>query len=296
MKVNLQEVALTHGFSTAGFCSPRLSSDTKSKVKVWLEHYKGPQMDYLVRRLPERLEPQIYFKAAQSALVFADYYFRGWAKGSAKVSNYAWGNDYHLVLKEKLTAVVRSLKETLGEFEYRICVDTAPVLEKALAVQSGIGWQGKNSLVLNSEVGSQFFIGVILTSLAPELFAPSRPIKDRCGTCTRCIEACPTAALQPYVLNASKCISYWTLEHKGPFDSSTPDFSNWVAGCDICQEVCPWNQKLIPISSEASDFQSLSPKDIESSNWPDRVKKSALSYIPEENWKRNLEKLARHVS
>ncbi|MDB5037902.1 MAG: tRNA epoxyqueuosine(34) reductase QueG [Bacteriovoracaceae bacterium] len=283
------------GWNLAGVCSPDLNDDTKQKTKVWLEDSKGPQMDYLKRRADERMNPRNYFPETESILSFGLYYFKGWASGDVKVSNYAWGEDYHTLLKNKLELTATALKERLGSFSYRICVDTAPVLEKAIATKSGLGWQGKNSLVLNPQVGSLFFLGEIFTSLPLSHFQAKLPMTDHCGNCTRCIEACPTDALTPYVLDAGKCISYWTLEHKGPFDKQTPPLSNWIAGCDICQEVCPWNQKLIPLDG-SRELQNLSKEDILSSTWTEKIKNSAASYVPKENWTRNLEKITEKSS
>ena len=290
LKIN--EWAQSLGWSIAGACDPELSESTKNLYEKWITEFKGEQMSYLERRKKERLDPKAYFKDAQSILCFGLYYFPGWAEGEVKISNYAWGKDYHLVLKEKLEETAKKLQEKLGPFKYRVCIDTAPVLEKTLATKAGLGWQGKNTLLIHPKHGSYLFLGEIITSLPLSGFVPSELVSDHCGTCTRCIEACPTDALQPYVLEAEKCISYWTLEHKGPFNQKTPSFDGWIAGCDICQEVCPWNQKLIPLSNTPSasyEFKDLRQVDIRSENWALRIKDKALNYVPEKNWKRNLE-------
>jgi epoxyqueuosine reductase len=276
-------------WSAVGVCSPEISSETKQHYLKWLKNFKGPQMVYLEKRAEERLDPKRYFSQTRSILCFAEYYFPGWAKGDVKVSNYSWGRDYHLEMTEKVEDSLQVLKQEIGSFEYRIAVDTAPVLEKYWAEKSGIGWQGKNTLILNEEHGSMFFLGFALTSLPYKEFKRREGPVDRCGTCTRCIEACPTDALDPYILKADKCISYLNLEHKGDLKDA-PGFEGWIAGCDICQEVCPWNQKLIPIEGgfDAS-FSSLTAKDIEASNWKERLRDKASDYIPDAHWQRNLE-------
>jgi epoxyqueuosine reductase len=236
-KFDLQAWAENEGWSLAGACDIKLPEHIPSLYKTWLEKYKGPQMNYLSRRIDERLDPQKYFSEAKSIIAFALYYYPGSAEGDLKVSNYAWGKDYHDVLKDKLEASAQKLQKLLGPFDYRVCTDTSPLLEKTLAQEAGLGWQGKNTLLINPEHGSYLFLGEILTSLPLDRFEENKKITNHCGTCTRCIDACPTDALEPFVLDAKKCISYWTLEHKGEFDKTTPDFHGWLAGCDICQDV-----------------------------------------------------------
>jgi len=285
---DLNQWAQKEGWSLAGVAAPEIPEASKKLFSQWLKDYKGPQMNYLSRRKNERLSPKDYFPGLKSILCFGLYYFPGWAKGEVKVSNYAWGRDYHEVLKEKLQKTAEDLKKELGDFEFRICTDTAPVLEKLLATKAGIGWQGKNTLLLNSNFGSYLFLAEIYSSIPMDRFQMTSMQSDHCGSCTRCIDACPTDALEPYVLNAHKCISYWTLEHKGEFTEDTPPLQNWIAGCDICQEVCPWNQKLIPIEKEQNSFQSLKIDDVNSPQWLEQIKDKALNYIPTQNWKRNL--------
>ncbi len=291
MKLELDSWARDLGWSVAGASAPDLVEDTRDHFRIWLERHKGPQMNYLARRANERLNPKEYFPEAQSVLCFGLYYFPGWAEGPVKVSNYAWTEDYHHLLQKKLQLTLEKLHEVFGPFSARICVDTAPVLEKVFAKQAGLGWQGKNTLLLHPEFGSALFLGEIFTSLSLENFELKLPVTDHCGTCRRCIDACPTEALEPYVLHAEKCISYWTLEHKGAFTDSTPQsFQGWVAGCDICQEVCPWNRKLIPLPSTpvSEDFKNLTRERISDPSWVNGVASTALSYVPAENWRRNL--------
>lgn len=290
MKIDLEKFSNQLGWSIAGVCDVEASEEFKNQYRDWIENYKGPQLQYLERRMDERLDPKKYLKEAKSIICFGFYYFPGWAEGEVKVSNYAWGKDYHLILKEKLELSILELKKIFGDFHFRSAVDTSPIAEKYWAQKAGLGWQGKNTLLLNTNLGSMFFLAEIISSLDPDLFEESKPIKNHCGTCTRCLDACPTQALEAYRLIAERCISYLNLEHKGDFDENTPSLEGWVAGCDICQEVCPWNQKLIPveIDPETKSFQNLKPADIESNAWTRRIQNRAISYVPRENWPRNL--------
>jgi epoxyqueuosine reductase len=295
MPFDLQTFSEQFGWSLSGVASVEMSKEAKDKFRDWIQDKKGPQMHYLEKRLEERLDPRKYFSSAQSILCFGLYYFPGWAKGEVKISNYSWGEDYHRVLKEKLEETARALQKEFPQMEYRVCVDTSPIAEKYWALQAGLGWQGKNTLVLNTKIGSTFFLGEILCSLPPERFQKTPRMADHCGTCQRCLLACPTDALEPYVLDASRCISYWTLEHKGDFTEATPEFKSWVAGCDICQEVCPWNQKLIPLETDLR-LQELSPEALNRADWLERIEGRAISYVKEANWERNLRWVSREPS
>lgn len=290
MSFDLQNFSEALGWQLAGACEAKMSPEHKAQFREWIQKYKGPQMNYLERRLEERLDPSRYFPEVQSVLCFGLAYFPGWAEGEVKVSNYSWGEDYHEALKEKLEETASALQEKFPSMLYRSTVDTAPVAEKYWAIRSGIGWQGKNSLILNRRWGSLFFLGEILCNLPIETFNRLPLETDHCGTCQRCIEACPTDALEPYRLDAGRCISYWTLEHKGDFGRETPPFREWVAGCDICQEVCPWNRKLEPQSQLKPELglQKLKAEEVASPEWPARIEGKAVSYVRPENWKRNL--------
>jgi epoxyqueuosine reductase len=157
-----------------------------------------------------------------------------------KISKYAYGEDYHRVIKDKMQDLWDALKNELGEFSGRMFVDSAPVLEKAWAKKSGLGWIGKNANLIIPKQGSFYFLAELLLDVKA---SPDGPIKDFCGTCTRCIDACPTDAITPYVVDGSKCISYFTIELKDQMPASLQsDFQNWIFGCDICQDVCPWNR------------------------------------------------------
>ncbi len=202
-------------------------------------------MTYLTdRRAGLRNDPRLLLPNARSVICAGKLYNRPEPPGL--ISRYAWGQDYHDVLRRGLNEVA----QRLGDHEYKICVDTAPLLERSYARQAGLGWIGKNTCLINQEQGSWFFLGEILTSLE---IAPGTPPPDRCGTCTRCIDACPTHAIADggYELDARACISYFTIELRtlAP-EGQRPDIGRHVFGCDICQDVCPWNQDA-PVTEDA---------------------------------------------
>ncbi len=291
--IDLETLAADLGWSLVGVTAPEISSESKTQYDQWLEDYSGHRLNYMSKRKAERLDPRTYFPAAKSILCFGLNYFPGWAAGEIKISNYSWGEDYHLVLKNKLEQTVEYLRNIYGPFTFRICVDTSPVLEKNLAAQAGIGWQGKNTLLLNQKFGSMIFLGEIFLDIPLDKFETFSVAKDRCGTCTRCLDACPTQALDPYVLKLDKCIAYWNLEHRGPIPTEAPDFEGWLGGCDICQEVCPWNQKLESIEHPALSLAQIPKSEAFSQGFSARLKgklleNKAMNYLPKEKWDANL--------
>lgn len=201
-------------------------------------------MSYMENHFDKRLDPRLLVDGARSVITLTYSYFQivEREKDVPKISMYALGEDYHFVLKDKMHELAMRLQELLGPFNYRVFVDSAPVLDKAWAKRSGAGWMGKNSNIISREAGSFFFVGEIVCDLELENDAP---IEDYCGTCTACIDACPTQAIiQPYVVDGSKCISYFTIELK---ESDIPKsykgkMEDWMFGCDVCQDVCPWNR------------------------------------------------------
>jgi epoxyqueuosine reductase len=240
-----------------------------ANMPEWLDRGYAGEMNYLTD--PRRSDPRSVLEGIRSVIVCALNYNteepystvaathaeagepRGW------ISRYAWGEDYHQVLREKLEAIVAAMREQFTQpFEARVYTDTGPVQERVLAKYAGLGWAGKNTLLLNQELGSFFFLGVILTTLelAPTLAAGEAPPPDLCGTCRRCIEACPTEALvAPYVMDARRCISYLTIEFRGSIPEELREPMGWqVFGCDICQDVCPWNRRA-PVT-EAVEFRA----------------------------------------
>ncbi len=228
-------------------------------VRWWLNQGMAGSMEYLHRHMEKRLDPRELLPGAKSAIVVALVYKqpappppasplnkggpRGLPEPRGRVAMYAWGEDYHDVLRDKLRALEQKLRAQVCEpFECRICVDTAPIIERELAAAAGMGWIAKNTMIIDPELGSFFFLGVMLTTLE---IAPDQQIADHCGTCTACIDACPTQAFtSPYQMDASRCISYLTIEHRcdisKPFQEMMGD---WIFGCDVCQDVCPHNRK-----------------------------------------------------
>lgn len=239
------------GISEAGF----LESESK-RLESWLKNDYQGNMNYMNNHFDKRLDPRLLVDDAKSVVsLLLNYYPNEVQKeeDSPKISKYAYGEDYHFVIKDKLKTFMKAIHENIGEVGGRVFVDSAPVMDKAWAAKSGIGWVGKNSNLIHPKHGSFFFIAELILDLK---LLPDGPIKDYCGTCTRCIDACPTDAIvEPYVVDGSKCISYLTIELK---DEIIPSYfkgkmDNWMFGCDICQDVCPWNRFSTPTKENAFD-------------------------------------------
>jgi len=217
----------------------------------WVEAGYAGDMRYLERRRDERLDPQRVLPGARSVVCLALNYYQGEPADPSwqPVARYAWGRDYHDVITPRLKRLAAHLAEASGA-RSKAYVDTGPVLERDLAARAGLGWIGKNSLLLHPDLGSWFLIGVLLTTAALD---HDEPLPDRCGSCRACLDACPTEAfVAPYVLDARRCISYLTIEHRGEIDPALHrDMGQWQFGCDLCQSACPWNRKS-PVTREAS--------------------------------------------
>jgi epoxyqueuosine reductase len=224
----------------------------------WLAAGYAGTMDYLARGRDARLDPQRLLPGARSVIAVAlNYQPASEVEGWTPVARYARGRDYHDVMRPRLATLAAALPELAGpETRARVCVDTSAVLERDLAARAGLGWIGKNTNLLDQGLGSFFFIGIVLTTA--ELVI-DEPVADRCGTCTACLDACPTGAFAArYVLDARRCISYLTIEHRGPIDPDLrPAVVDWIFGCDVCQTVCPWNRRA-PTTREAA-FENRGP-------------------------------------
>ncbi|MEO0513131.1 MAG: tRNA epoxyqueuosine(34) reductase QueG [Planctomycetota bacterium] len=241
------------GFARAGVCRVEPSA-YESELRAWLEAGKHGEMGYLADQLAQRLDPTLVLPGVRSVVMVADRYAArgpgpkpgpkpGPEQGAGRIARYAQGRDYHRVIKRRLHALADALRDELGHGHgFRSFVDSAPVLEREHAARAGLGWVGKHTLLIDPELGSYFLIGGVYTTLDLPEPAGQRVVSDHCGTCTRCIDACPTDAITPYSVDATRCISYLTLEHRSPIDDVFyPAMGDWLAGCDICQEVCPHN-------------------------------------------------------
>ncbi len=240
----VKQTALELGFSFVGVAKARQLDDEARKLEEWLNRNYQGQMSYMANHFDKRIDPTKLVPGAKSVVTLMYNYYNDEKQtdpNAPKISMYAYGKDYHHIIKDKLKTFLNILNEEIGEVHGRCFVDSAPVLERDWAKHSGIGWIGKNSLLINKTQGSYFFLAELIIDLELE---PDAPIKDYCGTCTRCIDACPTEAIvEPYVVDGSKCISYFTIELKEAIpDEVKGKFDNWMFGCDICQAVCPWNR------------------------------------------------------
>jgi epoxyqueuosine reductase len=239
-------MAAAMGFSFCGIAKAEFLEEEAPRLEAWLKRGYQGKMSYLENHFDKRLDPTLLVPGARSVISLVyNYYPEKELTGNLKVARYAYGEDYHDVIKEKLRTFMDQLQQHVGEIHGRVFVDSAPVMERAWAQKSGVGWIGKNSLLLNRSMGSFFFLAEIILDLELEY---DGPVKDYCGTCTACMDACPTEAIpQPYVVDGSKCISYFTIELKEEIPADVKGkFENWIFGCDICQEVCPWNRFAKP--------------------------------------------------
>ena len=253
-----------------GVAKARYLEEEAPKLESWLnQNYQG-EMAWLANHFDKRLDPGKLVPGAKSVISLIFNYYPGKVQEdpqAPKIAKYAYGEDYHFVLKRKLKDLVHFIQDEIGEIDGRVFVDSAPVMERKWAQEAGLGWQGKNTLLLNKKEGSFFFLAELILDL--ELEYDTAMQTDHCGTCTRCIDTCPTnAILQPNLLDASKCISYLTIELKDSIPNEFKDkMENWAFGCDICQDVCPWNRFSKPHQEEAfnphPDLLSMSSGDWE---------------------------------
>lgn len=245
----LKEHAVRLGFDFCGVAQAGFLEEEAPHLEDWLRQGKHGAMRYMENHFDKRLDPTRLVEGAQSVVTLLYNYYPekdvGQGNDTYQVAKYAYGEDYHFVVKRKLRELLAYLQETVGEVHGRAFVDSAPVMERAWAQRSGVGWIGKNSLLLNKQRGSFFFLAELIIDLE---LAYDAPVPDYCGTCTRCLDACPTDAItEPYVVDASRCISYLTIELRDAIpDSMRGKFADWIFGCDICQDVCPWNRHAQP--------------------------------------------------
>lgn len=244
----IKNTAVQVGFDACGIAEVKELYTESKQLELWLKKNNHGKMQYMEKYFDIRINPKLLLPNAKSVISLLLNYYPSQKQNplAPKISKYAYGKDYHLIIKEKLFILYEKLKEQIGNFSARACVDSAPIMDKVWAKRSGLGWIGKHSNLIAKQKGSYFFIAELVTDL--ELY-PDKEIKDYCGKCTRCIDACPTNAIvQPYVVDASKCISYLTIELKDEFipNEFKGKMNDWIFGCDICMDVCPWNRFAMP--------------------------------------------------
>jgi epoxyqueuosine reductase len=240
LKEYIQKSSKELGFDKIGIAKAQeVNSISWDKFLLWLDKYSA-DMEWMHRYKDLRHDPRNILPSARSVIVVGmNYFVHEHKEGEYKIAKYAWGRNYHKVLKKKFNNLAELLNKKVENHEYRIFVDTGPVLEQYWAAEAGVGWIGKNSLILDKEIGSYMFLGVMLTNIALE---PDKPLKDSCGECTLCIDSCPTdAIIEGRLINSSLCISYNTIENRAEKLPDDINLDGWVYGCDICQDVCPYN-------------------------------------------------------
>lgn len=295
----IKDEARRLGFEFVGISQARFLEEEAPRLEQWLTKNMHGQMAYMANHFDMRLDPRLLVPGAKSVVsLLLNYFPDESAKqpvGAPKVSKYAYGEDYHKVIKRKLKALINYIKENIGDVDGRAFVDSAPVLDRAWAKNSGLGWIGKNSNLINPKAGSFFFIAELIIDLELQY---DGPIKDYCGTCTRCIDACPTQAIvAPQVVDGSKCISYFTIELREAIPvSEKGKFDNWAFGCDVCQDVCPWNRFSKPkqvteftpntemLAMDAQQWQELTEEVFERIFTKTALKRAAYNGL-----KRNIE-------
>ena len=288
--------AISLGFMSCGVSKAEFLEEEAPRLEKWLQQGMHGEMKYMENHFDKRLNPTLLVEGSKSvvSLLFNYYPENKQREDSFKISKYAYGQDYHFVVKDKLKQLLAFIQEEIGEVHGRAFVDSAPVLDKAWAKRSGLGWIGKHSNLLTKQVGSFYFIAELIIDLD---LAYDTPVTDHCGSCTACIDACPTQAIvEPYVLDGSKCISYFTIELK---ESIPTDFKNtfddWAFGCDVCQDVCPWNkfskahkEPLFQPDERLLNYSKKEWQEITQEVFQEIFKKSAVKRTKYEGFKRNI--------
>lgn len=295
----LKREALALGFSAVGIARADFLAEEATHLETWLKRGFAGEMAYLERNADKRLDPRVLYPGTRSVVSLVFNYHnpeRPQGDDAPRVAQYAFGEDYHFVLKWKLKELLKKARVEWGDFQGRAFVDSAPVHERAWARRAGLGWVGKNSLLLNKGMGSYFFLAELLVDLDLQ---PDRPNPvDHCGTCTRCIDACPTGAIiQPQVVDGSRCISYFTIELRGEIpEPYARQLGDWAFGCDVCQEVCPWNRHATPHSEPR-----LAPREgmmeLSREDWLDLTEETFRAIFKETPLKRTgLDKIRRTIT
>ena len=288
------------GFMSCGISKSEFLEDEAPRLEKWLKNNMHGEMAYMENHFDKRLDPRLLVDGAKSVISLLLNYYpeEKQITDSYKISKYAYGQDYHHVIKGKLKQLQEFISEEIGEIDGRAFVDSAPVMDKAWAAKSGLGWIGKHSNLLTQKAGSFYFIAELIVDLD---LVYDTPVTDHCGTCTACIDACPTEAIvQPYVVDGSKCISYFTIELKNEIPVEFHGkFDDWAFGCDICQDVCPWNRfskpHKEPLFSPHPELLEISKKDwqeITEDVFKKVFQKSAVKRTKYSGLKRNIDFLS----
>jgi epoxyqueuosine reductase len=283
------------GFLSCGISKAEFLEDEAPRLERWLKDGKHGKMAYMENHFDKRLDPRLLVPDAKSIISLLLNYYTPLDQldGAPKISKYAYGKDYHHVIKDKLKQLFQIINNKIGEVSGRVFVDSAPVMEKSWAVRSGLGWQGKNTNLISKKAGSFFFIAELIVDLELEY---DTPVTDHCGTCTACIDACPTEALTPYHIDASKCISYLTIELKDQIPTAFKNkMDDWAFGCDVCQDVCPWNrfskqhnEPLFSPNSEVINYTKKNWEEITQETFNIIFKNSAIKRTGFKGFKRNI--------
>ncbi|MEE9212552.1 MAG: tRNA epoxyqueuosine(34) reductase QueG, partial [Phycisphaeraceae bacterium] len=266
----MQRLTQPLGFTIVGIAAAEPTGHADF-IRNWLADGKHGQMHYLGRHLEQRLDPSAMLPGAKSIICVADRHATQAQSPkpqgrvpAGRIARYAWGDDYHTIIKKRLFELADALRTQYPTHEFRAAVDTAPILEREHAARAGLGWVGKHTLLIHPKLGSYLLLGEIVTTLVIQASSEAglAAVTDHCGTCTRCIDACPTYCISPYQLDAARCISYLTIEHRDAIDPSLHNaMGDWITGCDVCQQVCPFNRDHeIEVESPKSQVQSPSPQ------------------------------------
>lgn len=294
----IKSKALELGFAKVGIARADELTEEGQRLREWLQRGYHATMDWMASNVEKRTDPRLILPNARSVVSVAmNYYTEGRHSvdpSVGKISRYAWGDDYHIVVTERVRQLSEYIKELEPSANSRVYVDTGPVMDKAWAVRAGVGWLGKHTNVITKEYGSWVFLGEVILDIELDY---DQPMADFCGSCTACIEACPTGAIvEPYVLDSNRCISYLTIEHRESFSPElASNFQNWVYGCDICQDVCPWNRFQQPTTEGAFRPReyNIAPKlaqlaEMTETEFRERFRKSAVKRTKHEGLVRNV--------
>lgn len=265
----IKDNAIKLGFHKVGIAKASKTENEKNNLESWLDKGYQGSMNWISKRKNERGDIFSYYPEAKSVIVLALNYNTGFNQNDLssnyKISKYAWGEDYHLVLKSKLYKLLKIINDINPDIKGVVCSDTSPIMEKVWAQKAGLGWQGKHTNLITRDYGSWVFLGEIILDI--DLDIDLIFDDDLCGSCTACIDACPTSALTDYQIDSNKCISYLTIENRAPIINEDLDLDNWIYGCDICQEVCPWNGKRVQISNDQSFYPRENIVSNEDEDW-----------------------------